>query len=281
MKKGFEKSWLLVFITMCTMTIFAVVAGSFELKLNTYAFTLATEGLIIIPCLLGIIMLGKSFFKDQSFYKGIELSAVPIFVILPFFSQKFFLQMLLPLQTLLYEFVGEMPKTVDVAGSVGEFFAQVMVMCLVPALIEEFLCRGVIMHMLKPYGMVVSMVVSALAFSVLHFDIASFLIIFMMGMLLSAVKIFTGSFWACVLLHFSNNFTAIINNLLMTHEIIKPLYYLSFLSLALFPLCMIFLLKKYKKNVIGMKNEKSEKPKFSIGLCACAVFFIINAIVKH
>lgn len=266
---------------MLLMMAFATIVKCIDMEVNTYAVTFATEMLILIPCVIGVRMIGKNFFRDETFFKGVELSTLPILIMLPFFAQKFFVQFLFPIQSWLYEFAGEVPKGVDAPKSFFEFLFQMLIMCFVPAVVEEFLCRGVIMHMLKPYGVFVSVVVSALAFSLLHFEISSFLIIFMIGVIFAVLKIFTGSFWTCVVLHFANNFTAIINDIFIAHEMTEILFCLSAFSLIIFPIFMICLMKKYKKNIMKIKNEKKQKIRFSPEFCACAVLFAIRVAAKR
>lgn len=82
---------------------------------------------------------------------------------------------------------------------------------VVPALVEEYLFRGVMLKNLLPYGKTVAVVVSALLFSLMHQNFLQFLYAFGAGIVLGVVFLKTGSIWCGVLIHFVNNFLSVLN----------------------------------------------------------------------
>jgi len=124
-------------------------------------------------------------------------------------------------------------------------------MAIIPALVEEFLFRGVILKNLMPYGKTVAVVISALLFGLMHQNFFQFLYAFAAGLMLGYVFLLTGSVWCGVLIHFINNFISVLDSALgfylgeeaaakVNHLITAVLLLLGLLSL-------ISLIKKYSK----------------------------------
>lgn len=271
MDKGFQKSWRLILITMCLMIAFSFLGLIPFLQRHYYAAICIGELSILIPAAIGSYMLRRE--KKDSCFRGFSPALIPSLVLIPFCMQVFLTYLTVPLQVVLTNLFGESVQDMKGAGSAGEFFVQILAVCAVPAVVEELLCRGVIMRMLKPYGMAVSMTISALAFTMLHFDIVSFPIIFMLGMLLAAVKIMTGSIWACILIHFSNNLSAVIALSVFSGGVNIRDVIFNIAALLIFPAALIYLLKKTKPNVVGLRDSEKVKTGFSAEMCICLLIF--------
>lgn len=91
-----------------------------------------------------------------------------------------------------------------------DLLLSLLVMAAVPAFCEEFLFRGAILGNLLPFGRGTAVLVSALAFGLMHQNPAQFLYAFGAGILLGTVYERTGSIWNCVALHFCNNATSVL-----------------------------------------------------------------------
>ena len=81
-----------------------------------------------------------------------------------------------------------------------------LVICLVPAVCEEFLFRGAILSNLLPFGRTQAIFISALLFGLMHQNVAQFFYAFCAGIILGLVYERTGSIWNCMFLHLVNNF---------------------------------------------------------------------------
>ena len=276
MDNGFQKSWILILITMCLLFAFGFLGFIPFFAEHEYFLTALGEVSFLLPVFLGLGAL-KNKNVEKSLRKGFAPSLVPILFLIPFCMQTFVVTITLPLHSLLYRLFGDMPDNVGNAVSAAEFFLQILTVCILPAVIEELLCRGVIMEMLKPYGIVVSMLVSAFAFAILHFSAYSVPVIFMMGILLAAVKLLTGSLWACIFVHFSNNFISLIANLIPENsgwlsEVIAAAAFL------LFPILLMRLLKKTRAAQIT--DTKCKKVTFSPVMCVCLGIFAATIIYE-
>ncbi|MBQ2774922.1 MAG: CPBP family intramembrane metalloprotease [Clostridia bacterium] len=91
------------------------------------------------------------------------------------------------------------------------FFLQV---AFVPALVEEFAIRGVVMMPLRKYGNAFAIVVSALIFGLMHGNIIQATFAFIVGLGLGYLAITTGSMWTGVIIHFFNNLFSCVITLL-------------------------------------------------------------------
>ena len=88
--------------------------------------------------------------------------------------------------------------------------AQVLFICILPAVLEETAFRGLVQHWLqvavKPFY---AIVIATALFVALHFTVFSAPYLFAVGALLGWVKWKTGSLYPCMLIHFLHNFAVI------------------------------------------------------------------------
>lgn len=89
--------------------------------------------------------------------------------------------------------------------SVATFILYFVLLCIVPAVVEEIFLRGYILNMLKPYGRSFAIVASAVCFTFMHSQVQNMLPIFCCGVLLACIYCLTDSIWVCMALHFVNN----------------------------------------------------------------------------
>ena len=87
---------------------------------------------------------------------------------------------------------------------------SVLLICLVPAVLEEFLFRGLITQGLKKFGKVTALIVSALLFTFYHMNAAQTPYQLLLGLVFSFVALETGSVIPTTILHFVNNLVVLI-----------------------------------------------------------------------
>ena len=90
-----------------------------------------------------------------------------------------------------------------------------IVLAVVPAFCEAFLFRGAILTILLPFGRGTAVLVSALAFGLMHQNLAQFLYAFCAGILLGVIYEKTGSIWNGVVLHLLNNASSLLSTVLL------------------------------------------------------------------
>lgn len=91
----------------------------------------------------------------------------------------------------------------------GYYVIYVFLMCVVPALFEETLFRGLILNGMREKGKTFAVVMSALIFMLMHGGPDQTIHQFILGIILGYVFIYSGTIWAPVLIHFLNNFYAV------------------------------------------------------------------------
>ncbi len=87
--------------------------------------------------------------------------------------------------------------------------ADLILMCIsvavIPALVEEFALRGVLMSSLRRYGNTFAIITSAFVFGIFHGDAAQIPFAFICGLFFAYVVIATDSLWTAIILHAMNN----------------------------------------------------------------------------
>ena len=106
-----------------------------------------------------------------------------------------------------YDISGELPMPLD---SVGMLILAIFAVALIPAICEEFLYRGLVLNGLRKYGVWVSVLTSALLFSLMHMNLQQLPYTFILGVILGLIVYYTRNIWLSIIMHFLNNATAIL-----------------------------------------------------------------------
>lgn len=77
---------------------------------------------------------------------------------------------------------------------------------VMPALVEEFAMRGVILTLFKPFGNAIAILCSATLFGFMHARFSQFIFAFLVGLVLGFLTVKFNSVWPAVIVHFLNNF---------------------------------------------------------------------------
>lgn len=100
------------------------------------------------------------------------------------------------------------------AISVMDFIMESVCTALIPALVEEFAYRGLVVGVLKKHGDMFAVITSAFLFGMLHGNLVQIPFAFIVGLVLGYVRVKTDSMLPSVLIHFCNNFFAVSVNTL-------------------------------------------------------------------
>lgn len=88
--------------------------------------------------------------------------------------------------------------------------AALLVIAVVPAVFEEFFCRGMLYHTYRRRGIWAGAFISALMFGLLHMNLNQFCYAFFMGIMFVLLIEATGSIYASMLAHFLYNGTSVV-----------------------------------------------------------------------
>lgn len=98
-------------------------------------------------------------------------------------------------------------KFLEQEGGALLLLANIVVMAVVPAVCEEFIFRGVIQQTCAKWfgNHHWAILLTAAVFSIIHFDLFNFMPRFLMGLLLGYIFYYSGTIWASIMAHFTNN----------------------------------------------------------------------------
>ena len=142
-------------------------------------------------------------------------------------------------------------------SSFGMMIVNLLVMALLPAVCEEMMFRGWLQRVLgNRLNYHVAIWVSAFIFSAIHFQFYGFVPRMIIGAALGYLYCYTGSLWASIIAHFTNNAAAVISAFLVYNGYISinldligtgDTWYLSVASVAVCLALMGIVKKKLVK----------------------------------
>ncbi len=106
----------------------------------------------------------------------------------------------------------QMTETFLNVTTTGGFLINLLMIAIIPAVGEELLFRGVLQKLFSQWtkNVHVAVILAAFLFSAIHFQFYGFIPRFLMGVLLGYTFVWSGSLWVPILIHFTNNFSAVI-----------------------------------------------------------------------
>lgn len=105
---------------------------------------------------------------------------------------------------------------------------QILSVAIVPAIVEEFAVRGIMLQSLRKYGDLFAMIVSSVFFGLMHGNCLQAPFAFILGMVISWLVIKTDSLWTGIAIHFMNNFYA--TSLLALGEVCSTAAYVAIVA---------------------------------------------------
>lgn len=184
---------LLLSVTIVDMFIWRKIADSVSVWLNVIT-------LLIASFLFFYILIQKTYFKINLFtnISGLEIisaiSCALIFYLLLDKTLDPIFESLFPMSEADYQ------ETLDTLrqSPISSFFR----VCLIAPFVEEILMRGYILGgLLNKYGWSAALLISALLFAFLHFNMVQTLSAFICGIMLGALYLKTNSIFCCILAH--------------------------------------------------------------------------------
>lgn len=114
--------------------------------------------------------------------------------------------------SIFFSFFGLLPADLpmEIPGDPAAAALYIFNATALPALIEEFTYRGVVLGSLRPFGDRFAIVVSALLFGMLHRNMVQFPNAFLLGAALGYFMVKTNSIWTSMAIHFLNNFLVVL-----------------------------------------------------------------------
>ena len=220
-RRAVGRASLLIFAALLCMQCFSVLMQILLLRFGAYTGDLATAWGCAVYLTLALVPLFYVYaarrsgqplgiFLPQSRPKAVGLSGLAAgLLLLAAFGAILAANFPVDLVSRLLDWfrLSHTPSMPEVQTGWGLAFGLVYSALAAP-LTEEFLFRGVVLGVLRPHGDGFAIVVSAVLFGLYHGNVEQFVFAFLVGLVLSYVRVRTDNLWWCVLLHGANNFLA-------------------------------------------------------------------------
>ena len=145
-------------------------------------------------------------------------------------------------------------------GSITANILYVVSVACVPAFVEEFLFRGVLLGLLRKYGDGFAILISSLLFGLMHGNIVQIPFAFIGGLALAFLVVYTGSIIPAMILHFANNIYSVTGDIIMTQygALIGNIFYILVMGVTLLlALLGLFLLSRKDKSLFHIEKADS------------------------
>ncbi len=153
--------------------------------------------------LAGILPYGTTYNRKASIY--MTMFFVPLII---------FLSIAVNIVSLIFQTLADVTFTSGLedlsVDGIGGFIISTISMAVVPAIVEEFAIRGVVLQPLRRYGDTFAIVMSAVVFSIMHGNMAQIPYTMTGGIILGYLAVATGSIWPSIIVHFINNFYSVV-----------------------------------------------------------------------
>lgn len=157
---------------------------------------------------------------------------------------------------------------------------------IVPALVEEFACRGIILGSLRKFGDTFALIVSSVLFGVLHGNFEQIPFAFVLGLFLGFTVIKTNSLRVAISIHFFNNFISVFFSYFLddVSATKQNIIYVIFLLTSLI-LGMLFLKSKINDETLfkieEAKTESTEKEKYKCFFnSGVIIVFVVLSLIE-
>lgn len=155
--------------------------------------------------------------------------------------------------------VPDMEEFIPSPGSPLQFCLYLIVVAVMPAICEEFVFRGVMCGLIKEYNKTAAIILSAMAFSLVHATVQQIPFAFIMGLFLGYLYIKYDTLLIGIILHFINNFISCIFTVMYeripeeTFTTIYTVYDITTVVLGI--ICAVFFIIRITK----YRNNNAEK----------------------
>ena len=198
------------------LSVVLMIFGGGDAYRSSISFAHAVNGLFFSVIALFVPFFLLSLRKGSPRYIGVlpfsasknRLTAV--FVIFAGFGICMFSNYVAAFVSDLIQTIGleESDIGLTVSASPLDFLLNILCTAALPALVEEFVFRGVILQPLRRYGEHFAVWSTAFVFGLAHGTVTGFAFAFLVGLVLGYAAVLTGSLWPGIIIHFLNNFYA-------------------------------------------------------------------------
>lgn len=162
------------------------------------------------------------------------------------------------------------------------FFPLMSILCgaILPALIEEFALRGIVLGAFKRFGNVFAIIVSAAFFAIMHGNLTQIPFTFIFGLYMGFVTVKSESMWGAIILHFFNNAMAFSIEIVMSIWDLPLVLVNSLYMFIMFILGFVGIMLAKDKHLFTLPDDTptnlSQKEKLSATFFSpCVIIYIV------
>ena len=173
---------------------------------------------------------------------------------------------------------------VDFGDNPGGFFGFLLSLVstsIVPALVEEFACRGLILGVLRKYGDGFAVLVSAILFGLMHGNFDQMPFALMVGLVLGYIVVKTESLWIAVAVHAANNFISVAFTYILcgfsqnAQNLIYLIYLMAALTAGIIAAVTVNGAESFKFNKSDTESTLKQKFKWFFSSVPVVIFVIL------
>lgn len=250
----------LIPLTLITFVLGSNYAEYFRTEFGEYMFNGVISqffAVLIIP-LFFLLITKKDMRSTLRLKKNLDWFQVLLLVLASagvFFGAQFINSIFI---TGLSSFMGEPSEIEGVADAtnISQLLFEIVIIAGLPSICEEIFFRGFVMRAFERYSTIGAIVLSSVAFAVMHGNLQQILYAFILGLILGTVVMVTDSLFAGTVMHFTLNAMSIILSyppIYSQYESFvnnNPLIYFGVAMLilpAIAALCIVFFIKHSRK----------------------------------
>ncbi len=183
---------------------------------NSTTFEMAYSAFVVFASFTVILLLARFAFKIKlshiyKFRRGQAKTAVVCFT--PVMLTNLLISLVIGIITVILSQSGITVPEADFSisePSVKAIFFQILYGVIVAPIVEESLYRGLAIHLLKPYGKGMAVIVSSLIFGLMHGNISQAASGFAFGLVMGSITVMSDSVVPTIAVHMMNNAVATI-----------------------------------------------------------------------
>lgn len=212
-EKNFAKINIIYFIALCMVCVWFILGYTGIIRndiLSTFLIQIVT--MLAVPLLLYTLFCSKSIkktFSDTGF-KKISSKMVIISILLGvvlYFLNGYVASFFQGLVNLLgWENLYQKFYTSTTQFTYKLLLQEIILSCVLPAICEEFIHRGIMLHANKKYNPRLCLYLSSLLFGLIHLNIYQFFYAAILGFIMGYVTLIADSIYPSMIIHFLNNF---------------------------------------------------------------------------
>lgn len=204
-----KTNYILLVVFIIQLILGTIVSNVYNLGKSDYFVMFLTQLIpIFIPAFIYVLKKDGGYKRIAG--KGINIAQIVTIIISSLSVNVVVNQFLcMPIYNLAYSEAGADNLVFIHYGF--DFFIDIFIICVLPALFEELLFRGITLKEYENiYGSKKAIVMCALAFSLMHGTIVSLVPQFLIGLFLTYIVYKTSSLYAGIIGHFTINFTTLL-----------------------------------------------------------------------